>query len=485
MRWLPPIAVGKSRVRLPLLAGAARALEASLLESDAEQRDEGLLQLAQHDSLLALWLALEGRAGLDATSPSAWSSLLWGRLLPQLAQAPADSPAAEVDQSDANPRDRRIARQCAARMTAAELAVDALHALSPSGAVDDSLETAVRVATLLHLPLRWCDVLAEVPRDALRPFHPLLGQPERVRQIVDDASAAQSGKPPDGYGWKQADIQRRRQLLCDRLLEDNGAADRLQPLTALVLRQRVLEQQFDAALHGAKMQSLYQLAYGASHEINNPLSNISVHAQALLGSEEDPERRRRLAAMNRQAFRAHEMITDLMVFARPPGLQRSDTNLNALIATVIGEMAEEAGAAATSLEHVGDTRPLVARVDREQLAIGLRALCRNALEAIGSAGRVEIEARPYSSDSEQGHRITVTDNGPGLSPDAARHLFDPFFSGREAGRGLGFGLSKCWRIVTAHGGTVEVDTQPGRGSSFALRLPVETDASAGRPPRGT
>jgi hypothetical protein len=65
----------------------------------------------------------------------------------------------------------------------------------------------------------------------------------------------------------------------------------------------------------------------------------------------------------------------------------------------------------------------------------------------------------------------VADNGPGIGPDVRRHLFDPFYSGREAGRGLGFGLPKCWRIARSHGGRIDVESTPGRGATFVVTLP--------------
>jgi signal transduction histidine kinase len=71
-----------------------------------------------------------------------------------------------------------------------------------------------------------------------------------------------------------------------------------------------------------------------------------------------------------------------------------------------------------------------------------------------------------------GVEIVIRDDGPGIAPDVRAHLFDPFYSGRPAGRGLGLGLSKCWRIVTAHGGTIDVNSQVGRGAEFVIRLRV-------------
>jgi signal transduction histidine kinase len=70
-------------------------------------------------------------------------------------------------------------------------------------------------------------------------------------------------------------------------------------------------------------------------------------------------------------------------------------------------------------------------------------------------------------------QIIVTDNGPGIPPEIRGKIFDPFFSGREAGRGLGFGLSKCWRIVGLHQGRIEVTSQAGAGAQFTITLPID------------
>jgi signal transduction histidine kinase len=69
-------------------------------------------------------------------------------------------------------------------------------------------------------------------------------------------------------------------------------------------------------------------------------------------------------------------------------------------------------------------------------------------------------------------QIAISDTGPGIPPEVRRHIFDPFYSGREAGRGLGLGLSKCWRIVTMHGGRLDVEST-GAGSRFTIHLPAQ------------
>ncbi|MFG0297182.1 MAG: ATP-binding protein, partial [Maioricimonas sp. JB045] len=100
--------------------------------------------------------------------------------------------------------------------------------------------------------------------------------------------------------------------------------------------------------------------------------------------------------------------------------------------------------------------------DRSQFQVVLHELLRNAAEAIETGGRIRVEAHREQSDERVATILTVSDDGHPLSDTEQAHLFDPFFSGRQAGRGLGFGLSKCWRIVTMHGGWIDVAADDGQ-----------------------
>jgi signal transduction histidine kinase len=232
-----------------------------------------------------------------------------------------------------------------------------------------------------------------------------------------------------------------------------------------------LETKFATALERAKLASLKELAYGASHEINNPLANISTRAQALLVEEKHPERRKKLATIVAQAFRAHEMISDLMLFAKPPTLNVEKCELNPLLTKLVDEALPEAKEQQTELSFEIDPPELTLTADPTHLAVAIKALIRNAVEALGQGGNIVVAATSEESEVV----ISVIDDGPGISPQVREHLFDPFYSGREAGRGLGFGLSKCWRIAELHGGRIEVESEPGHGATFRLILP---DSSA-------
>jgi len=248
-------------------------------------------------------------------------------------------------------------------------------------------------------------------------------------------------------------------------------------------RLRQLEQQFEKTLETEKIEALQAFAYGASHEINNPLANISTRAQTLLRDEADFERRRKLAVMNSQAFRAHELIADLMLFARPPALRIAPLDLVPLLDQVLGELAADAQAQKTTLARLPTASPVTILADAGHLAAAVRSLCVNSLEALRMGGRIEVSVHTTpapAEDSAGGEwvEIAVTDTGPGIPPEVRRHLFDPYFSGREAGRGLGLGLSKCWTIVAQHGGRIDVDSGPQSGATFRIRLPSRSDAAS-------
>lgn len=254
-------------------------------------------------------------------------------------------------------------------------------------------------------------------------------------------------------------------------------AERIPDLAAKLVRLEVLETEFAAQLEREKLAALKELAYGASHEINNPLANISTRAQALLRDETDPERRRKLATIAAQAFRANEMIADMMLFAKPPKLVRSAVDVAKLVDKVIRELTPDAKNQGTIVERSGQSDALVVSLDETQIGVAVKAVIQNALEALGAGGRVDVVISPLISGENidaPGVEIAVSDTGPGISPEVRRHLFDPFYSGREAGRGLGFGLAKCWRIVTDHGGKIEVESEMGRGSRFKIVLPGAT-----------
>lgn len=233
-------------------------------------------------------------------------------------------------------------------------------------------------------------------------------------------------------------------------------------------RLELLERQFQLELETEKLASMRQLAYGASHEVNNPLANISTRAQALLRDETDAKRRQRLATIDAQAFRAHDMISNLMTFARPPKPVFKRCQISPIAERVLGRLQELAGFQNSQLIQEVDSG-LYIEADADQIEEVLYAMVQNSLESLRNGGHVKIR----SGASDDGWaRIEVIDDGPGMDANVRRHLFDPFFSGREAGRGLGFGLSKAHRLIELHRGRIFVK-DGDLGAHFEICLPLK------------
>jgi signal transduction histidine kinase len=229
---------------------------------------------------------------------------------------------------------------------------------------------------------------------------------------------------------------------------------------------------FDAGVAEARLEAMRELAYGAGHEINNPLANIATRAQALLLEESDPERRRRLATIVDQSFRARDMIGGLMLVARPPKPKLAAAEAGGIVAAVVESIEAQAVARGVRLEFAVPVAAIEVTVDRVQVEEAIRAIAVNALEAVEQAGTVTLAAFRRSAADGEWCDITVVDGGRGMDGETMRRAFDPFFSGREAGRGAGLGLSKAWRLIEANGGEVVLESRPGQGTQVTVTLPL-------------
>lgn len=222
-----------------------------------------------------------------------------------------------------------------------------------------------------------------------------------------------------------------------------------------------------------KLASLKRLAYGASHEINNPLANIATRAQTLQRDEDNLQRRQVLETINAQAFRAFDMLANLMHYAAPPLATPQSVDLVALVKRCLSEIQSHV-VQRLAPKWYGDSGAIRAHVDPQQVAVLVQALLRNAGEACDSEGiiNVTVEKTPKDSDTAEWAVIRVTDNGPTVRFENLAVMCDPFHSGREAGRGLGFGLAKSLRIVEAHSGWLEFQPQVPRGLQVSAFLPL-------------
>jgi putative nucleotidyltransferase with HDIG domain len=239
----------------------------------------------------------------------------------------------------------------------------------------------------------------------------------------------------------------------------------------------------DALAQTRAMKAVAEMAAGAAHEMNNPLAIIVGRAEMLAGAIVDTKLQRSATIIAEQGHRLSGIISDLMDFARPaPPAVRAVAVASLVESALALAKGQDEWADRTVVTTVPNVPPV--RVDAGQLAAALAELVGNAVQATDpKTGRITLSAghAPGSSDVV----LTVTDNGCGMDDTTARRAFDPFFSGRPAGRRRGLGLAKALRIVEAVGGSVRLDSRPGRGTTAVVLLPAVTVEvqSAQVPPR--
>jgi two-component system, NtrC family, sensor kinase len=227
-------------------------------------------------------------------------------------------------------------------------------------------------------------------------------------------------------------------------------------------------------LQARKLCALAEFAAGAGHEINNPLAVISGQAQYLLGHEADPNRQRSLHKIIGQAHRINQILRDLMQFARPTPPRMETVYLPGLVREVAGALSDLAAERHVRLV-CPDPEPTPAlSADPGHLRTALTCLVRNAIEAAPADGWAGIR---LDASTPQQIDVVVEDNGPGLPAPLREHLFDPFYSGREAGRGRGLGLSTAWRLVKIHGGDLRFVNLPDGPTRFVMSLPRPNDCN--------
>jgi two-component system sensor histidine kinase PilS (NtrC family) len=211
------------------------------------------------------------------------------------------------------------------------------------------------------------------------------------------------------------------------------------------------------------------MAAGIAHEIRNPLAAISGAVQMLHAAAYDNDGERRLLEIVlRETKRLDDLLRDFLMFARPKEPQWRETRLRELIEETVEVFRHNPGEDRPTFECA--LADLTVRVDPDQVRQILWNLLRNAADAVSADGVIGVRLdREQRYDGSSLARLSVTDNGPGVPNDVRERIFEPFFSTKE--RGVGLGLATVLRIVESHGGSIEVDGPQGGGSRFTVWLP--------------
>jgi iron only hydrogenase large subunit-like protein/nitrogen-specific signal transduction histidine kinase len=220
-------------------------------------------------------------------------------------------------------------------------------------------------------------------------------------------------------------------------------------------------------IQAEKLASMGQMAAGIAHEINNPLGVLLMYAHLLkdeLG--EDGRSREDLERIIAEAERTRTIVRGILNFAREEKVERSPTDVNALVTSAVQGMAGTSPKGKFQIELDLDPRLGPQMVDGGQLRQVFDNLVKNAVEAMPEGG--EIRAATRAGDGE--FTVTIADNGPGIPEESLPKMFSPFFTTKKIGKGTGLGLSVCYGIVKMHGGTIQASNNPGGGACFTVSI---------------
>ncbi|RKY66090.1 MAG: hypothetical protein DRQ08_03990, partial [Candidatus Latescibacterota bacterium] len=229
------------------------------------------------------------------------------------------------------------------------------------------------------------------------------------------------------------------------------------------LRERLMQSE--------KLASIGQLVAGVAHELNNPLTVVTGYAELAVRRTQDEALRSQLRQILESAQRAASIVQNLLSFARKRPLEKRALNLRKLLEKVVELRAYELRTSNIEVVRKYYKKPIFVSGDPIQLQQVFINLIANAEQAMYSAhGGGRLTLRTEVKDDQA--LVHVQDDGPGMPKEVQRRIFEPFFTTKGVGEGTGLGLSVAYGIVREHGGDIWVESEPGKGATFTVSLPL-------------
>ncbi len=257
------------------------------------------------------------------------------------------------------------------------------------------------------------------------------------------------------------------------LKEERNLIDALAHQISLIVRRRQADEEKkylqDQLRHADRLATIGQLAAGVAHELNEPLGNILGYAQlAEKQAGLPPQVNKDLSQIVKMSLHAREVVKKLMLFARQMPPRITKVNLNLVIEEALSLL--ESRCVQNDITLIRRLSPELPEmtIDPSQMHQVIVNLVVNAIQAMPDGGSITITT--VASDDQI--VLTIKDNGIGMSEEVRKQLFIPFFTTKDINEGTGLGLPVVHGIITSHGGAIDVESRPGQGSRFEIRLPL-------------
>ena len=220
-----------------------------------------------------------------------------------------------------------------------------------------------------------------------------------------------------------------------------------------------------------RLASLGMLAAGVAHEVNNPLGGIlALTALTLEDLKKDDPNRENLEEVIRQTERCRDIVKGLLEFSRQSKSNTELIDLNKILQDTLSLIEKQALFFNISVTKDLDEQLPPVMADESQLQQVFMNILMNAVQAMEERGTITIASR--HNTSAHCVEVAISDTGRGIAREQVDRIFDPFFTTKASGQGTGLGLSIAYGIVTTHGGSITVRSEPGKGSTFTVRMPV-------------
>ena len=233
-----------------------------------------------------------------------------------------------------------------------------------------------------------------------------------------------------------------------------------------------LETSKDELVRSEKLAYTGRIAASIAHEIRNPLTNLAMSARQLkkVLKPENPKARH-IEIIDNNTKRINYLITELLNCARPPKLNIRFHDIHKILKNVLETTKPKIRLQRIKVVKEFTSKPSIIKIDKEQMERAFLNLVINAIEAIPKKGSLAI----FTEHNEDFFVVRIQDTGKGISEKDVIRIFDPFFSSKR--EGVGLGLTVCYGIIVSHGGTIEVESKWKKGSTFTVSLPITLNKS--------